>query len=156
MALIDRGEASRQTGWITPNDFFDLVKKEFGKFDLDVCATKEDAKADRWIEEDSLSKEWKGLCWMNPPPYDSKGIMPWIKKAYNTGKSGHTVVCLLPALTDQIWFHRYIMRASEVRFIKGRLRFSNARYSASFPSMLVIFSGSEDTRFGTMVRRENE
>ena len=160
MSVIKRGEDSKYTGRITPDDFFALVKKEFGEFDLDVCATKEDTKAAKWISEDSLDKEWKGLCWMNPPPYDSKGITPWIIKAYLTGqKKGNMVVCLLPALVDQAWFHEYCLRASEIRFIRGRLRFSNAKFSASFASILVIFRDNLRTIapiISTMKRNLNE
>lgn len=161
MALyIDRGKASKYTGGITPDDFFALVKKEFGEFDLDVCATREDTKADKWIEEDSLNKEWKGLCWMNPPLYESRGILPWIKKAYETGRiRGNIVVCLLPAFVDRGWFHEYVLFASEIRFIRGRLKFSDAKNRASFPSMLVIFKDNMHIIapiIKTMMRKELE
>lgn len=50
-----------------------------------------------------------------------------------------TVVCLLPARTDTKWFHNYIYGKSEIRFIKGRLKFGNSTKSAPFSSMVVIF-----------------
>lgn len=46
---------------------------------------------------------------------------------------------LLPARTDTQWFHDYIYGKAEVRFIRGRLKFGEARNSAPFPSMIVIF-----------------
>ena len=67
-------------------------------------------------------------------------IGEWVKKA---SKSKATVVMLLPARTDTKWFHEYIYKKAEIRFIKGRLKFGNSVNSAPFPSMIVIFRGSE-------------
>ena len=46
---------------------------------------------------------------------------------------------LLPARTDTKWFHDYIYGKAEIRFIKGRLKFGDAKNSAPFPAMVVIF-----------------
>ena len=49
---------------------------------------------------------------------------------------------LIPARTDTKYFHEYIYKKSEIRFIKGRLKFVGKQKgsgSAPFPSMLVIF-----------------
>lgn len=48
---------------------------------------------------------------------------------------------LLPARTDTRWFHDYIYGKTEVRFIKGRLKFGSCQNVAPFPSMVVIFGG---------------
>lgn len=124
--------------WETPQDLFDELDKEFN-FQLDVCATKENAKVGRFYNksEDGLSKEWLGTCWMNPPY--GREIGKWVFKAFCEGKNGTTVVALLPARTDTRWFHDYIYNKAEIRFIKGRLKFSNSKNSAPFPSMIVIF-----------------
>lgn len=64
-------------------------------------------------------------------------------------KPGTTVVALLPARTDTIRFHEYILGKAEVRFLKGRLFFEvNGKpilnsdgkpQPAPFPSMVVIW-----------------
>lgn len=46
---------------------------------------------------------------------------------------------LLPARTDTKWFHDYIYGKSQIRFIKGRLKFGGCQNAAPFPSMVVIF-----------------
>lgn len=47
---------------------------------------------------------------------------------------------LIPARTDTKYFHEYIYHnTKEIRFIKGRLKFGNAKNSAPFPSMVVVF-----------------
>ena len=53
---------------------------------------------------------------------------------------------LLPARTDTRWFHEFIYDKSEIRFVKGRLKFGNASASAPFPSMVVIFRGEKYER----------
>ena len=75
-----------------------------------------------------------GTCWCNPP-YGRK-IGDWVKKA---SEADATVVMLLPARTDTKWFHEYIYGKAEIRFIKGRLKFGEAKNAAPFPSMIVIF-----------------
>lgn len=50
-----------------------------------------------------------------------------------------TVVCLVPSRTDTKWWHDYAMKADEIRFIKGRLKFGNSKNSAPFPSAIIVF-----------------
>lgn len=131
--------SSKTNEWSTPQDFFDELDKEF-MFDLDVCATKENAKCTRWFEkkDDALSKSWDGLrVWMNPPY--GREIGKWVRKASEA--RGGIVVCLIPARTDTKYFHEYVYNKPdvEVRFIKGRLKFGGSKNSAPFPSMLVIY-----------------
>lgn len=75
------------------------------------------------------------------PPY-GRGIGQWMQKAYESAQMGATVVCLVPARTDTAWWHDYAMRG-EVTFIRGRLKFGNAKNSAPFPSALIVFKPKE-------------
>ena len=130
--------SDKQT-WETPQAFFDMLNAEF-HFSLDVCATEETAKCNAYYtkEDDGLSLEWSDVCWMNPP-YGRK-IGEWLKKAYeSTISNDATVVCLIPARTDTAWWHDYVMKANEIRFIRGRLKFGDAENSAPFPSAIVVF-----------------
>ena len=132
--------SSKDQTWETPIEFFNKVNEEF-KFDIDVCAVDETAKCSNYYtpEVDGLKQKWKGVCWMNPPY--GRQIGKWIEKAYNESVKGATVVCLIPARTDTKYWHEFIFPyASEIRFIKGRLKFGNSDNSAPFPSALVIFS----------------
>lgn len=73
------------------------------------------------------------------PPY-GKELPLWVKKCYEEHvKYGTTIVMLIPARTDTRYFHEYIYNKSEIRFIRGRLKFNDCKQSAPFPSMLVIF-----------------
>lgn len=123
--------------WATPQDFFDRLNAEFG-FQLDVCAAPENAKCERYFtaEDDGLAQEWRGVCWMNPPY--GRSIGDWMRKAFESSREGATVVCLVPARTDTAWWHEYAMRA-EIRYVRGRLKFGDAKISAPFPSAVVVF-----------------
>ena len=65
-----------------------------------------------------------------------------IEKAYNEAKKSDTkVVMLIPARTDTKYWHNYVMKASEIHFVKGRLKFGDSDNSAPFPSAVVVFDG---------------
>ena len=147
---------SKRSDWATPQDLFDKLNEEFN-FDIDLCADATNAKCKRYysIEDDALSKTWKGYCWMNPPY--GREISKWIQKAYHAAAKptrsnplggDATVVCLLPSRTDTKWWHDYVMKADTVRFIKGRLKFDGHKNSAPFPSAIVIFGNYPKYQLG--------
>jgi phage N-6-adenine-methyltransferase len=127
--------------WATPQDFFDKQNAIHG-FTLDVCATASNAKCARYFTEadDGLAQPWHGVCWMNPPYGRTIGL--WMRKAYESSLTGATVVCLVPSRTDTRWWHDYAMKG-QIEFIRGRLKFGNAKNSAPFPSALVIFNKAQ-------------
>lgn len=125
--------------WTTPEAVFDSLNAEFN-FTLDPCATSDNHKCAQYFtkDQDGLSKNWGGCSVFCNPPYSR--ISQWVRKCYQESlKPGTVVVMLIPARTDTRYFHDYINHRSEVRFIKGRLKFSNSEYNAPFPSMVVIF-----------------
>lgn len=146
--------SSEKCEWETPQDFFEQLDVEF-HFDLDVCALPENAKCPRYFtpEDDGLRQEWRGVCWMNPPY--GREIGKWVKKAYESGLEGATVVCLVPARVDTRWWHDYCMKAAEVRFVRGRLKFGGVKDNAPFPSAVVIFKpGENEPKFSTIDQKE--
>lgn len=127
--------------WLTPKKLFDDLNKEF-HFELDPCTTEANplgTKKFNTIISNGLTTEWNCNVFINPP-YSK--IKDWVKKAYEENKKyGFNVVMLLPVRTSNKWFHEFIYNKAEIRFIKGRLKFSNSLNSAPFPSMIVIFRG---------------
>lgn len=130
--------------WETPQDLYDALNLEF-KFSLDAAATQENRKCLHYIsrESDALTAPWFDIVgtkpiWLNPP-YSK--IRQFMEKAYREAEKGCTVVCLIPSRTDTRWWHDYVMKAQEIRLIKGRLKFGGSTNSAPFPSAIVIFRG---------------
>jgi phage N-6-adenine-methyltransferase len=135
--------SSNDVTWETPWELFLKLHGEFN-FNLDVCALPQTAKCVNYFtpDIDGLSQDWIGTCWMNPPY--GREISIWLKKAYEESLKGSTVVCLIPARTDTKYWHEYCMKAAEIRFIKGRIKFGNSRNSAPFPSAIVIFKNNNN------------
>ena len=140
--------------WETPQELFDSIEEEFGAFDFDVSATKENTKCNFFFskEDDALVKKWGRKNWCNPP---YSRVKEFVLKAKNEQERGNLTVLLVPARTDTRFFHDYIYNKSnvETRFIKGRIKFvspdgkllrgskmNGSNNAAPFPSMLVIFN----------------
>lgn len=130
---------SASSEWETPRELFLELDREF-RFTLDVCATSQNRKCPAYFSaaEDGLAQRWTGTCWMNPPY--GRQIDIWVSKAYEESRERATVVGLLPARTDTTWWHAHVMKAQEIRLLKGRLTFVDARSAAPFPSAVVIFT----------------
>jgi site-specific DNA-methyltransferase (adenine-specific) len=147
--------------WGTPQELFDGLSAELGPFTLDVAASTELHLCEHYFTkgDDGLSRPWFGRVWCNPPY--GRSIRAWIEKATREIHRGRSeLVCmLLPARTDTRWFHDLVMLPvvlggpSEVRFLRGRLRFVGASAGAPFASMVVIWrrsSGVTGTRAETV------
>lgn len=135
--------SSEKQTWETPQDFFNKVNGFFN-FNLDACAEKETAKVKRYytIDDNALTKDWIGNVWCNPP-YGREQVK-FIHKALEQHKKyGSTIVMLIPARPDtKVWQDLIFKNASQVCFIKGRLKFGNATENAPFPCALVVFGKS--------------
>lgn len=136
-------KSSEKQTWETPQDFFDKLNGIF-KFNLDACAEHSTAKVDSYFakEDNALDKDWKGVVWCNPPYSREQKI--FISKAYEESLKGSTVVCLIPARPEtKMWQELIFKNASQVCFIKGRLKFGGVKTNAPFPSALVVFGNTK-------------
>jgi len=117
--------SSASPHWATPADLYAKLNEEFA-FTLDPCP----------LETPTLDclRSWEGERVYCNPPYG-----PEIQKYLAKAKEPDCAVYLLPVRTDTKWFHTYCLAADEIRFIRGRLKFGDAKNSAPFPSMLVIY-----------------
>ena len=125
--------SSASVDWATPEHIYQRLNEEFC-FTMDPCPI--------GGTEDGLStlfKPWCGERVFINPPYGPK-IRKWLERA----PEAELAVFLIPARTDTRWFHDLVVpHASEIRFIKGRLRFGQAQASAPFASMVVVYAGSQ-------------
>lgn len=120
--------SSIKQNWKTPKKFYEELNKEF-QFDFDPCPSNPTF--------DGLMIDWGKSNFVNPPY--GRQIVAWCKKAYEEYNKGKVIVMLIPSRTDTQWWHDYIMRAKEICFIKGRLKFDDHKNSAPFPSAIAIF-----------------
>lgn len=143
--MINTGMLSSNSDeWETPKDLFAELNTKY-KFGLDACATIKNAlcAAHFTVKENALQQDWSGYgnVFMNPPY--GRVIKDFVLKAYEESKKGITVVCLLPARTETAWFHDYCLPFGEIKFLRGRLRFSGSKVNAPFPSMIVVFGAND-------------
>lgn len=146
--------SSKTDDWATPQAFFDVLDAEFN-FDLDPCADEYNHKCERYFTEqdDGLAQDWISThthtVFMNPPY--GREISKWIRKAYEEAQKGGVVVALIPSRTDTRYWHDYVMKAAEIRFVRGRLQFGDSKNSAPFPSAVVVFrKGDYTPKISTM------
>ena len=120
--------SSASVEWATPHGVYDALNTEF-HFTLDPCPLGGD--------QDGLATlfmPWAGQkVWCNPPYSE---IAKWLARWHEP----ELAVYLIPARTDTKYFHQIVLpHATEIRFIRGRLKFGGAKNSAPFPSMIVVF-----------------
>lgn len=112
----------RSDEWYTPKYIFDALGC---RFDLDVAAPFGDPRkitfvpADGYLYAESLSTDWWGFVWMNPPFGGRNGLVPWLDKFFAHGKG----VCLVPDRTSAPWWQAAARRANAVLFIDGKVKF---------------------------------
>lgn len=141
--LKDAMVSTGKDDWETPPEFFAACEKKFGKFHLDACASKNNAKCSYYIDptRDALTVRWAAEhIWMNPP-YSRGNQKNFLYKALKTSlEQGGTVTCLVPVRTGTLLWQDLIFKsAAEIYFLKGRLKFVGAKDSAPFESAIVRF-----------------
>jgi hypothetical protein len=124
--------SSLRMDWKTPKAVYQVLDSEF-HFDHDPCPPN--------YEVDGLTSSWGGANYVNPPY--GRELPKWIEKGFEQWQEGKTVVFLIPSRTDTRWWHDYCMKASEIRFIKGRLKFDDQENPAPFPSAIIVFRGAD-------------
>lgn len=119
--------SSSSDEWSTPTETYAALNQEFNFVD-DPCPL--------GCKDNGLMRDWQSPCFVNPP---YSHIRPWMEKAMLEASQGKTIVLLVPSRTCTRWWHDCAMKAKEIRFIRGRLKFGGSKVNAPFPSCVVIF-----------------
>lgn len=131
--------------WKTPKVFYNRLNEEFD-FDFDPCPYQHDIT--KW---NGLEVEWGERNFINPP-YSRKLKELFILKAIEESKKGKLCVMLLPVSTSTKIFHEHIIpNASEIRLVKGRIKFIGVNTKGELvenkagmhDSMIVIFNNKK-------------
>ena len=145
MAINKSMISSKSNEWETPQWLFDELNNEF-KFTLDPCSTDENTKCKKHytINDNGIMQDWsKDVVFMNPP-YGGQ-TRKWIEHSYLESLKGAIVVCLIVSATDRSYWHDYIFPfASQIRWVRGRLKFGDAISTAPFASAIIIFDSNKE------------
>ena len=121
---------NKSDDWSTPEGMKSALYDEFG-LDFDPCELH---------GTDGLLRDWNGRAFVNPPYSD---VRSWLDKALIEIRSGRcgVAVFLIPSRTGTRWFHEVVLPfASEIRWLRGRLKFGGAKTSAPFDSFVAVFT----------------
>lgn len=125
--------SSLRMDWKTPKAVYQILDAEF-RFDHDPCPAN--------YTVDGLETDWGGVNYVNPPY--GRELPKWVEKSYEQWQKGKTVVMLIPSRTDTRWWHDFCMKATEIRYIRGRLKFDDQPNPAPFPSAIIIFRSENE------------
>src|SRR5262245_30890137 len=75
--------------------------------------------ARRFIDRDSLAREWEGFAWMNPPFGARNGLVPWLERFVAHGNG----IALVPDRTSAPWWQRFVPQADLVLFVSPKIQF---------------------------------
>ena len=121
---------SKSDTHITPDRVWEMIEKELNiSRDVLFDPCPEDASFD------GLSIPWKKLNFVNPP-YTL--LKEFVQKAIDETNGHNKSIMLLPAKTDQQWFHDLIDRNYQIFWIRKRLKFKNNKHHATQPHFLVL------------------
>ena len=108
--------------WSTPSELVAWMESEYGDYDIDAAASKENAVCEKfYIKETNCLKRWWGSnkhIWLNPP---YSNITPFVKKAIEQMEHNNQIDMLLPCDTSTGWFYEAQQRAAEIIWITGEV-----------------------------------
>ena len=135
--------SKKVTNWLTPIPLF-LDLKEAFDLEYDPCADDDNPLPiliHTTHEYDGLTKTWDYNTFINPP-YDNIGA--WVDKAVVESQANPDCyyVLLLPSRTDREWFRTILDKYTILCFVSKRLKFSNSKNNAPFPSIIAVLGRS--------------
>ena len=133
-------------GWQTPQWLFDELNAEF-EVTCDACAIAENTMCNAYMRDALDDASWidTGNVFMNPPYSNPK---PFVEAAWRN-RIGRRVVLLLKCDPSTTWWGIFwdfkshsLKNNTQIRYIKGRIKFKGAKWTAPFPSVIVILGPS--------------
>ena len=116
---------------ITPDKVFDIIKERWG-YDkeqmFDPCPVDADFNG--------LKIKWDMVNYVNPPYTLLSEFVEYAMLEQQ--ENGRVTIMLLPAKTDQGWFHDLIRQDYSMIWFKGRLKFKGEKWSATQPHFLCL------------------
>jgi hypothetical protein len=113
-----------------------------GRPDLDPASNPDsqvNAREDYQVErgEDGLARPWSGRVFLNPPYSKPE---PWLRRArQHLAIRAATTIALIKCDPSTTWWNKHVWTATQVGFIRTRVRFLGGESSANFPVALVNY-----------------
>ena len=142
LLAMEYHKTEERDDWATPRTLISRLEREFGRFELDACASLKNRVCEKFFdkEQDGLQQDWNGsFVWLNPP-YSEKNA--FIEKAHAEAQKGAKIVMLMPAFTETAWFRELKAKSQWLLFLNGRLVFNDheQKETAKFSSVIAFFN----------------
>ena len=144
--------------WFTPSDIIEAARSVLGEIDLDPAScdvANKIVKAEKYytIDDDGLTKEWKGRVWMNPP-YSTGKISLFIEKLFESKDVSEAIV-LTNNATETKWFGLFFKHATKICFPSSRIRFlkDNSELGSPLQGNAIIYFGSNGDKFSSVFKQ---
>lgn len=149
------GNNSCDNEWYTPEEYIQPFRDMVGGIDVDPASCEfanRQVKAKKFysIDQDGLTKQWKGNVWLNPP-YGSGAVEPFIDKLIQEIESGRVnhMAVLVNNATETKWFQRLLANVQAVCFLSSRIKFlkPSAETNSPLQGQVICYIGNEADRF---------
>lgn len=158
---------SNDNEWYTPSKYIEAARNVLGRFDLDPASNplaNETVKADRFfsIEDDGLSRPWRGKVWINPPyGEECREFVGKLVEEYNAGNVEEAVLLVNANSNDTAWFqplwdHLICFTHHRINFYQSD---GSKKSGSTHGSVFVYFGENKDafagefSQFGAVVQR---
>jgi phage N-6-adenine-methyltransferase len=142
LLAMEYHKTEERDDWATPRSLISRLEREFGKFDLDVCASHKNKVSEKFFDKDQngLEQNWEASLVFVNCPYSFKN--QFIEKAYKEAQLGRKIIMLMPAFTETNWFREMKAKSQWLLFLNGRLIFNEQeqKETAKFSSVLAFFN----------------
>ena len=153
MGIGENAFKSQSIEYSTPQVLFNVMNDLY-TFEVDVCASITNKKCSSFFtkEDDSLTKEWIGNCWMNPP--FNKQLGKFVLKMHQEYKKHNGIKCaLIPVRSNTVWWSKVIEDA-ECVFINGEVNFNEEERGLWLPMCFLIFGNGKAGKHSSINYRE--
>jgi phage N-6-adenine-methyltransferase len=137
---VHRAIGTGDNEWHTPQEYLDAARDVLGTIDLDPASSgiaQRTVRAAQYftIDDDGLTKPWRGKAWLNPP-YAQPHIEHFVAKLIAEYQAGHVTEAILLThnFTDTRWFHQALKAARTFCLTVGRIRFVDPNGNLASPT----------------------
>jgi len=148
---------SVENEWYTPSKYIEAARTAMGSIDLDPAScelAQETVQAGQYftIDDNGLTKEWRGNVWLNPP-YSKESVGMFATKLVEETANLSQAIVLVNNATDTHWFHQIAKVAAAMCFVRGRINFNDKTGTpANSPvqGQVFIYIGGEVEKFSVV------